>query len=165
MIKSIEKGLSNIANSPFVKKHVDKCIENPQFLTTTLLATSISKDVFAYSLRVHNTLTNDKIPEDKKSFVATMDAVTGVTTAIVQLGSGLALSNKKVQSAMCNKLFSHLDKNSKLFKHASAGFAVVSTLIGATLIAKRVLVPFISTPIAEHFEKKHHEKVKNGNFK
>lgn len=158
MIKPVESGLRKFANSPFVKKHIDKCIENPQFLTKTLLVTSISKDVFAYALRVHNTLKNDEIPEDKKSFVAKMDASTGVVTAIVQMSTGLALANKKIQGAICSRLFSTLDKNSKKFKQASAGFATVSTLVGATLFAKRIIVPLISSPIAGYLENKHNQK-------
>ena len=121
----------------------------------TVIVTSVSKDVFAYALRVHNTMKNNEIPEDKKSFVAKMDATTGFITAIVQISAGLALANKKVQSAMCKKLFSVLDENSKQFKQASAGFAAVSTLVGATVLAKRILVPLISTPIAGYLENKH----------
>ena len=158
MPQILEKKLNNFANSNFARKHINKCIEKPQFLTTTLLATSISKDVFAYSLRVHNTLKNKEIPEDKKSFVAKMDAVTGVTTTVVQLSTGLLLANKKVQSAICKRLFSELKDNPKKFKQASAGFATVSTLIGATLFAKRILVPLISSPIAGYLENKHKQK-------
>lgn len=162
MIRAVEKSLNNFANSNFVRKHIDNCIENPQFLTKTLLLTSVSKDVFAYALRVNNTLLNDEIPQDKKSFVSKMDAATGVTTAIVQLGTGLTLANKKVQKTICKKLFSELGENTKKFKQASAGFAIVSTLVGATLFAKRILVPLISAPIAGHLEKKHNQ---NGNIK
>ncbi len=160
MIKPIEKGLNNFAHSSFVKRHIDKCIQNPEFLTKTLLATSVSKDVFAYALRVHNTMKNNEIPEDKKSFVAKMDATTGFITAIVQISTGLTLANKKVQGAICKRLFSSLDKNSKQFKQASSGFAVVSTLVGATLLAKRILVPLISAPIAGYLENNHKNDTK-----
>ena len=158
MIKTAEKKLSTFANSHIVKKHIDKCIKSPQFLTNTLLATSISKDVFAYTLRVNNTLKNKEIPEDKKSFVATMDAVTRVITALVQVSAGLLLSNKKLQEGICNRLFSELKDNPKKFKQASSGFRAVSTLVGATLLAKRIIVPLISSPIAGYFENKHKQK-------
>ncbi len=59
--------LSKAANSNFMVNHIKKC-DNAKFLTRTLLLTSVAKDVFAYGLRVHNTLTNDSIPEDKKQF-------------------------------------------------------------------------------------------------
>lgn len=158
MIKLLEKRLNSFANSNIVKTHINKCIENPQFLTNTLLLTSISKDVFGYALRVHNTLKNDEIPKDKKSFVAKMDAVTGVTTAIVQLSTGILLANKKIQKSICNHLFSELKNNPKQFKQASSGFRAVSTLVGATLLAKRIVVPLISSPIAGYLENKRKQK-------
>lgn len=153
MIHPIQKTINGFANSNFVKKHINKCIENPDFLTKTLLVTSISKDVFAYALRVQNTLKNDEIPDDKKSFVAKMDAATGITTAVVQFGTGLLIANQKIQKAICKTLFSQITDERK-FKQASEGFRSVSTLIGATLIAKRVIVPLIASPIAGYYEKK-----------
>ncbi len=157
MIKPIENGLNKFANSHIVKKHINKCIENKNFLTKTLLVTSVSKDVFAYALRVHNTMKNDEIPKDKKSFVAKMDATTGFTTAIVQVGTGLALASEKVQKTICKHLFKGLDENSKLYKQASSGLGVVLPLVGATLFAKRILVPLISSPIAGYLENKHNK--------
>ena len=108
--------------------------------------------------KIVENLIDKEIPEDKKSFVAKMDAVTGITTTVVQLSTGLLLANKKVQSAICKRLFSELKDNPKKFKQASAGFATVSTLIGATLLAKRILVPLISSPIAGYLENKHKQK-------
>ena len=158
MISAIQNRFRNFANSTTVKKHINKCVENQDFLTKTLLVTSISKDVFAYALRVNNTLKNDEIPKDKKTFVAEMDAVTGVTTAIVQLGTGFLLANKKIQDTICKHIFSVLDNEPDKFKKASAGFKTISTLVGATLIAKRIIVPLISSPIAGYLEKKHNQK-------
>ncbi len=162
MIKIVTNKLGNFANSHFVKNHIEKCIKNPQFLTNTLLATSVSKDVFAYALRVHNTLKNDEIPKDKKSFVAKMDATTGIVTALVQISTGLLISNDKIQEKICKHLFSELKDNPKKFKQASQGFKTISVLIGATLIAKRVLVPLIASPIAGYLENKNKQ---NGNSK
>ena len=158
MLKIAEQNIKNLANSAFAKKHITKCIENPKFLTATLLATSVSKDVFAYALRVHNTVKNKEIPEDKKSFVAIMDAITGVTTAVVQLSTGFMLASDKVQKNICKHLFSELGEGTKKFKQASKGFSVVSTLVGATLFAKRIIVPLISSPIASYLEHKHNQK-------
>lgn len=156
----IPQFLNKVSNSNFVRKHVTRSIKDPSFLTKTLLLTSVSKDVFAYALRVNNVAKNKDIPEDKKHFVMTMDAVTGVTTAVVQIGTGFLIANKKLQNAMCSKLFSNLEKNSRAYKNASRGFAALSTLIGATLFAKRVIVPAVSSKIAEKIEHNYQEKQK-----
>lgn len=161
----IPQFLNKISNSNFVKNHVTKSIKDPSFLTKTLLLTSVSKDVFAYALRVNNTAKNKEIPEDKKHFVITMDAVTGVTTAVVQIGTGFLIANKKLQNAICSRLFSNFEKNSRAYKNASRGFAALSTLIGATLFAKRVIVPAVSSKIAEKIEHNYQEKRKAENEK
>lgn len=158
MLSIVENRLNRFANSSVVKRHINKCINKQDFLTKTLLVTSISKDVFAYALRVHNTMKNDEIPKDKRSFVATMDAVTGITTAVVQFGTGLLIGNEKIQGAICKRLFSELKNEPKKFEQASKGFKTISTLIGATLFAKRILVPLIASPIAGHIENKHKQK-------
>ena len=154
MLAPIKNAPCNFANSKFVKNHINKCMDNPAFLTKTLLVTSVSKDVFAYALRVKNAAQNKEIPQDKKEYMMKMDSITGVTTAIVQLGSGFLLANEKVQDKICSKLFSSIDKNSKLYKNASAGFGTISSLVGATLFAKRILVPLISSTIINNMAKK-----------
>ena len=57
---------------------------------------------------MHNTLNNDKIPEDKKRFSADMDTASGITTAIVQIGTGFLISNEKLQNSVADKLFKTL---------------------------------------------------------
>ncbi len=146
----IQKICANIANSNFVKKHIQKSGQNPAFLARALLVTSVSKDVFAYGLRVHNTLNNDKIPEDKKSFTAKMDAASGVATAITQIGVGMAVSSKKFQNFFADKLFTSLKNSPKELKHAKAAFNAVSTLVLASVFAKRILTPLIASKVASH---------------
>lgn len=149
----IQKILSGIANSKFMVNHIKKC-EDPGFLTRTLLLTSVSKDVFAYGLRVHNTLTNDKIPEDKKKFSAHMDMASGITTAIVQIGTGFLVSNKKIQNGITNKLFAPIKNNARAFKAAKASFSAISTMVIATLFAKRIITPFVASKIVYKIDHK-----------
>lgn len=157
----IPQFLNKVSNSAFVKNHVTKSIKDPSFLTKTLLLTSVSKDIFAYAIRVKNTAKNKEIPEDKKHFIMTMDAVTGVATTVVQLGTGFLIANKKLQDKVCSKIFSNLEKNSRAYKNASRGFAALSTLIGATLLAKRILVPAISSKITGKIEQNYANKNNN----
>ncbi len=149
----ISKILSKAANSNFMVSHIEKC-KDPKFLTRTLLLTSVAKDVFAYGLRVHNTLNNDKIPEDKKRFSADMDMASGITTAIVQIGTGFLISNEKLQNSVADKLFKTLKNNPKQFAAAKASFSAISTMVIATLLAKRILTPFIATKVVYRQEHK-----------
>lgn len=156
----IQKVLSNFANSNFMVNHIQKC-NDPKFLTRTLLLTSVAKDVFAYGLRVHNTLTNDKIPEDKKKFSAHMDTASGITTALVQIGAGFLVSNEKLQNNIANKLFKPIAENKKMFNTAKTSFSAISTMVIATLFAKRILTPFIASKIVYKAEHKNDNKNTN----
>ena len=102
-----------IFNSEFVKNHIKKSSSDSKFLARTLLLTSVSKDVFAYGLRVHNTLNNEKIPQDKKEYSAKVDAATAVATAVTQIGTGVLVSSDKFQNFCTNKLFSSLKDSPK----------------------------------------------------
>jgi len=136
--------IKTAANSDIVKKHIVKSSSDPKFLARTLLLTSVSKDVFAYGLRVHNTLKNDKIPADKKEYTAKMDAASGIATAVTQIGTGLLVSSDKFQEFFADKLFSSLKNSPKELKHAKTAFNALSTLVLASVFAKRILTPLIA---------------------
>ena len=146
-----------IFNSEFVKKHISKSSSDPKFLARTLLLTSVSKDVFAYGLRVHNTLNNDKIPQDKKEYTAKMDAASAVATAVTQIGTGILVSSDKFQNFCTNKLFSSLKNSPKELKHAKTAFNALSTLVLASVFAKRILTPIIAVEMVS-CENKHKQK-------
>lgn len=149
--------LSNIANSKLMTNHIQKC-DNPKFLTRTLLLTSVAKDVFAYGLRVKNTLENDNIPEDKKKFSAHMDMATGITTALVQISTGFLMSSEKLQNGIAKKLFKPVLDDKKIFNAAKSSFSAISTMIVATLFAKRILTPLIASKIVYKAEHKNDNK-------
>lgn len=155
----VQNILADIANSKFMVNHIKKC-DDPKFLTRTLLLTSVSKDVFAYGLRVHNTLKNDKIPEDKKKYSAHMDLASGITTAVVQIGTGFLMSNEKFQNGIAQKLFKPLKDNKRAFNAAKTSFSAISTMVVATLLAKRILTPLIASRLVYRAEHAHDKDAK-----
>lgn len=159
----IQKLASGLANLRPVKNHIIKSGSDPKLLARTLLITSVSKDVFAYALRVKNTLNNDEIPEDKKNFTAKMDAATCVATAVTQIGAGFIVSSEKFQSFFTDKLFKSLKNSPKELKNAKAAFNAVSTLVLASIGAKRILTPLIATKIASFHENDDKQKPTNTN--
>ncbi len=149
--------LSKVANSKFMTTHIEKC-NNPKFIARTLLLTSVSKDVFAYGLRVKNTLENDKIPDEKKKFSAHMDLASGIITAIVQTGTGFLMSNEKFQNSISNKLFSSIKDNKRAFNAAKTSFSAISTMVVATLFAKRILTPIIANKVVYKIDHKNNDQ-------
>ncbi len=152
---TIKKVLSaiprEVANCPLVKGHLEKSSLNPRYLANFLLLGGITKDVFAYTMRVNNAKKNPEIPDDKKPFVIAMDKATGVTTTVVQLVTGTAIASDKFQNFCTSRLFADIADDAKRFKMAKLGFAAISTLFGAVVLAKRIVVPLIATPLASYF--------------
>ena len=148
--------LNKVANSGFVNNHIQKTIRDDAFAAKTLVSLNVAKDVFAYGIRFATTMKNEEIPKERRPFVASMDLMSGVITAIMQIGVGYSLANPKIQDKIWDKFF----KNCKFDNIVSAkkGFSQILALIGSTILAERILVPLIATPAAEKFEKKvfHH---------
>jgi hypothetical protein len=147
----ISSVVADIANSGVVRRHLDKSVSDPKYLARFLLAGSISKDIFAYTMRVRNAEKNPEIPEDKKQFVIAMDKAMGVTTTVVQLVTGGLIASEKFQNYCSSKLFADVASDPRRYNLAKAGFASLSTLFGALILAKRIVVPMISTPLASYF--------------
>ena len=141
-----------ISNNNFINKHINKAVSDDAFAAKAIVTINVAKDVFAYATRFKTTMKNDKIPDKQRPFVAAMDLMSGAVTAIVQLAVGFSLANPKIQDKMWAKL-----TKGCTFQDATAarkGFGLIVALIGSTIIAERVIVPLIATPIAEIFEKK-----------
>jgi len=145
---NIKNIAASIANCEIVKNHIKKSSLNPKYLSRTLLLTSVSKDIFAYALRVHYTLVNDKIPEDKKQFSAKMDTASGILTGVFQIGTGFLVSSEKFQNFFADKLFKSIE-NPEDLKTAKSSFSALSTLVLASVFAKRILTPLFACVILD----------------
>lgn len=152
--------LTKIGNSNTLNRHIDKVIKDDMFAAKTLVTINVVKDVFAYAARFKTTMDNKEIPEEKRPFVASMDLMSGIVTAAMQIGVGFSIANPKFQDKIWNALFK--DCNFKDIISAKKGFSQILALVGSTILAERLLVPLIATPCAEQVEKnffKKHQKL------
>lgn len=147
-------GLKRAANSKSFNNHYAKVQTSPAYAARFLVVANVSKDVFGYSLRAYQTLNNNEIPNDKKPFMAALDLMSGIVTGIAQCTTGFLLSDRRLQDKICNLLFGKENNSASAFKKAKAGFVALSTLIFSMIIAKRLIVPLISTPLASCFKNK-----------
>ncbi len=143
------------------------------------VASIVFKDGYGCYLYVTQSLNNKKIPEDKRKFVAALDLANGGLMMLLQVLMTYTISKKACQEKIFQKLFGkmfnrqssksiqaimetkdHLKgkvKGNPEFHRAFEGYqdAAISalgsltTLIAATTIGKRVLTPFIATPLAD----------------
>ena len=151
--------------------------DKTKFITGLGVASIILKDGVGCYMYVTQSLNNKEIPEDKRKFVAALDLANGGLMILTQLGMFFTISNKKVQEKMFNKFFGkYFDraaskgyqaklKNNDLLKDmkgadfhpvlnkakkdVKAAFENVTSLVASSIVAKRMLVPFIATPLAD----------------
>ena len=151
--------------------------KNMGFINGLGITSIILKDGLGCYMYVNQSLHNDKIPEDKRKFVAALDLANGGLMIAMQILMHMTISNKLVQKKMFNKLFGKnfdraalktyqkvLGKREKFTEvqgkqfhkamdeikdSVNEAFSNLTSLAAATIIAKRMIVPFIATPLAD----------------
>ncbi len=147
----------------------------------------VLKDGIGCIMYVEQSKHNKKIPEERRNFVWKLDAVNGGLMIAFQLlfFLGMRKFNDRLFYKMCPSLRS---KNANLFieqarvdKVARTGttetkaelaeqfadfkygmtsvFRSVTELVASTILAKRVVVPFIATYLTDKLENKHQKKM------
>lgn len=152
---------------------------NIAFISGLGVFSIILKDGFGCYLYVKQSLANKKIPEDKRKFVAALDLANGGLMILLQILMTYTISKKTFQEKMFNKWFGKfferpasksmqaiLESKEKIgkgvrgnqnfhralegYKDASiSAFGALSALVAATIVGKRILTPFIATPLAD----------------
>ncbi|MDD3149273.1 MAG: hypothetical protein PHV68_00415 [Candidatus Gastranaerophilales bacterium] len=145
------------------------------------VASCVTKDAVNCYYYVTQSLKNKRIPEEKRKFVAALDLSNGLLNVAAQLAIGIPMAKKSGElfdKHVAPKLFSDktlenvlnnikktgscknftAEEFMRAFKKTKtvgkAGFCVILPLIGATIIAKRMVVPFLATPMASFFKKR-----------
>lgn len=187
IIMPIAKGLKAFANSGVAKKAGTEVYNNNRkYIDGLGVASIIAKDGLGCYLYVTQSLNNKDIPDDKRKFVASLDLTNGVLMIALQLLMFFTVSHKVCQTKMFDKFFGklfdrpirktyhslvknqpgfsdiHGDKFNKEFAkirdNVKDAFGGLTSLAAATIVGKRMLVPFIATPLAGKVEKKMNER-------
>lgn len=142
-------------------KHVMRPFQPDSLLRNIAMASVISKDAVGCYYYVTQSLKNEKIPEDKRKFVAALDLSNGILNVGVQTAATLLLTpyfdkffDKFLEKGFKAKGLDNLISTSK------TGFGLAAGLILTQIVIKRVVVPLIATPMASVFKKKMEEKEK-----
>lgn len=193
-ISSIQRAFNNkILDSKILNKFIYKpASEDPaRFGARMALASALTKDAVGCYYYVTQSLSNEKIPEDKRNFVAAIDLMNGILNVALQFSVGSWLdkkapemfkwfTNKKLDPNKTREIASKLsdtikkehssenismeqieqflrDKKvlgatGKTAKWLGVGFSAAVMLIATQVITKRVIVPFLSTPMAGWFK-------------
>lgn len=151
-------------------------------LAYSTVGSIIIKDGVGCYKYVTQSMNNKEIPDDRRNFVTALDLSNGILMILAQIGMFFAM--RKFSEPIFNKLFkkSFDPKNlsclatklrkedktirklvfnkeaKKVRKDALDLFKFVADIAAATIIGKRVIVPFIATPVANAIKGKMDEK-------
>ncbi len=181
------KGFNAFCKTPMIKNAGQKVYQNNRRWIDGLGVTSIIlKDGLGCYLYVTQSLNNKEIPDDKRKFVASLDLTNGLLMILMQLAMFFTVSHKVCQTKMFDKMFGKafdrpikktyqaiiknnpkFDKTGKIeftqdfekFRNnVKDAFGGITSLAAATIVGKRMIVPFIATPLAGVVEKKMNAK-------
>ena len=178
----IKNPIKTFANSKPVKRICKNYRENnSKFITGFSVASIVTKDGYGCYIYVKQNQNNKSIPEEKRKFLSGLDLATGTLMIAAQLLAYATVSKKAVQKKIFEKALgkyfnkdfqkllsqkTNLEDNPERFQkefekykeNIFVAFTHLFTLVLTTILAKRVLVPFIATPMADklqkHFDKK-----------
>lgn len=176
----MQKASTAVFNASCSPKWIQKGLNefrgwNPNVI---LLASVISKDAVNCGYYVYQSLNNEKIPEDKRKFVAGMDLANGIMNIAAQLllfkpfenfaGSVFDKFLSKKDFNVINRADIHSNvaesgvKAQKLTidsllnnKQGAArkGLVALLSLVGLQVVLKRIVTPLFATPMATYFKK------------
>ena len=173
--------LKSFANSKPMEYVCKKYRENnSKFITALSVGSIVAKDGYGCFVYVWQNEHNKNIPEDKKKFISGLDIANGALMVLAQILAYMTISKRAFQLKVFDKalgkyftperyekiektISKKLNINDKaLIKkefdkykdNIEVAFTHFATLITTTILAKRVLVPYIATPLADFYKKK-----------
>ena len=146
------------------------------------VASIIIKDGVGCWRYVTQSLNNEKIPEKKRKFVAALDLTNGGLMILAQIGMFLAMRKysgkifdkifkgsfspqarslvmtkaRSIQDKICTPIARKLNLEKEYNEVNKDGLGIFKFILdtaAATIVGKRVIVPFIATPLASKVEK------------
>lgn len=172
------KKIANLKPMKTVCKQYQK--DNVRFISGVALTSIALKDALGCVFYVYQSLNNEKIPKEKRSFVAALDLANGGLMIAAQILAYMTISKKAVQQKMFNKFFgkmitpkfkqgviTKLQNSTTMGKYSEKhlsdkfdaytnktvdAFGFLTSLVASTILAKRVVVPFLATPLATYLK-------------
>lgn len=84
----VGKTMNDIATKTFIAKSLEKGFKNPaEYAAKMMVLSFITKDAVNCALYTYQSATNEKIPEDKRGFVAALDFFNGILNVGGQMAS------------------------------------------------------------------------------
>jgi len=158
----IKPFIKKLANWEWLNAHITDTLKNPYAIARVLVVANVIKDAVGSVFYVTQSYNNQKMPEDKRKLVAALDLANGIAMCTLQLVLGFTISDKAVQKKITSKLFGSFEHtNPAKFLTCKTGFAAITSLVISTIIAKRIITPLVTTPMAFKIKEKYIDKTEN----
>lgn len=177
----INNPIKSFANSKLMENVCKHYRNNDgKYIAAFSVGALIAKDAYNCGIYVAKNERNKSIPEDKKKFISLFDITNFLLITGVQLLTYATISKKATQAKIFNKVLgkhftpekiSSLEQKLKIKfpemsgkeiteninkykENIEVAFEHLFSLITTVILAKRVFVPLIATPLTEKAEKK-----------
>lgn len=142
------------AQNGAMRNFVTKIVADPKKAAMALVLSQVAKDAFGCFFYVHQSLNNKEIPKDKRKFVAALDLSNGILMMVSQFTLGKLFVSNKFKNFVDAKIIDKVIKDTSQRPQYKKVSAIILPMVGSAIIAKRVLVPLIATPVASVFKNK-----------
>ena len=180
IVDCINKPIKSFANSRIMEKVYTHYRKNDgKYIAALSVGALVAKDAYGCAVYVIQNQRNKSIPEDKRKFLSALDLINGSFMVLSQLLAYATIAKKTTQSKIFNKVLgkyftpqkeAQIEKKvcskmpeitkaefKKAFEHkketTEVAFTHLFSLVTTAILAKRVIVPFIATPLADRLQK------------
>jgi len=137
-----------------LEKHIAKSVKNDSHNLKALIIADVLIDSYGNAVDYSNLSKNKKLPEKERNFLKSYKIANAVLSSVGEILAGFLFLNEKSQNFISNKLFGNLkNANPTVFDKYSRGLKAFSTIVLATVVVKRLIVPFLVIPAASTMEK------------
>jgi hypothetical protein len=131
-----------------IENHISKSRLSDSYSLKTLILADVVMDAYGNAADYVNISKNKNIPEKEKNYLKSYKIANGVMSCIIETVAGFLILGEATQKNLTKKLFGNIEKIDPLkYTALSKGIKAFSSIVIATVIAKRIIVPFIVTPL------------------
>ncbi len=140
------------------KNYIDKAASDHNFHIKTMIVSSAAIELYQNGMDARKALKNKKLPKDERDYIASYKITNGLLAFATEATVGCVLANDKVQNRLADICFKRLKNTPKIFDKCAKGLKFLFSLLVASVFLRRLIVPFVSTPLASRVKDRVIEK-------
>jgi hypothetical protein len=145
-------------SKPLIKKmqaHIEKSRLNDEYNVKFVILSMGALDLYENIVDYYNVKANKTLPKEQRKYIESYKITNAVLSPLVQVGFGLLMLKTKIHNPLSKLLFGKYEKiNPSLFKDCKLGLMIFTSVIFATLILKRLILPMFVNPVASYVKDK-----------